>query len=292
MPRNPLHDAQWQARLDAAERDLAAARRAESAAAISFGGPAHRAALVWLDAALAARRDARRMQFETIADYANWRFSSLAIPKDGFGVARVMADFASLQEVDAAFEHALRDEREGTLEQRFRLETGQPPGMMAFAEAANVVSSWRQFGTLDCMVSFCVAEDLFHICLAHAWGALALQSNEIFRTIATQLTRESLLLQLPDAAPVFQDDGHRLAKHRDLIRQVNELAAKFRFYRHLLPERGLREEFCRVDMLWNGASWIDPEWSSVVYDKLPVTLREAAGQPGLPALPGRNFPRD
>lgn len=289
MPRNPFYAPHWQVRLDAAERDLAAARRAESAAAASFGGPAHRAALAWLDAALTARRDARRMRFETVADYAAWRFSSLTAPKDGFGVARDMTDFASIQEVDAAYEYALRDEREGTLEQRFRLDTAQPVSLAAFADAASVVSSWRRFGEIDCMVSFCLAENLFHICLAHAWGALALQSNEIFRAIATRLTQESLLLQAPDAAPVFRDDGYRLAKHRDLIREVNARAAKFRFYRHLLPERGLREEFCRVDMVWNGAGWIDPDWSAMVFDRLPQALREAAGQPPLPQLPGHDF---
>lgn len=139
------------------------------------------------------------------------------------------------------------------------------------------------------MVSFCLAAQLFHVCLAHPWGALTLKSNEVFRGIATQLTRESILLQLPEAASVFTDDGHRLARHRELIRQVNGLAAKFRFYRHLLPERGLQEEFCRVDMVWNGAGWIDPDWSAIVYNRLPATLREAAGQPAMPALPPGTF---
>lgn len=286
MPRNPLYDVNWQSRLTAAETELAAARRDELAAATSFGSTAHRAALAWLDAARAARRTAWHMQFKTIGEYAAWRFSSLAASKDGFALARETEDFVSIQEVDTAYEYALRDEREGTLEQRFRLEIGQPPGLAAFAEANTAISSWRRFGEIDCMVSFCLAEDLFHVCLAHPWGGLALKSNEIFRTIATQLTRESVLLQAPGVSPVFQDDGHRLAQHRELIRQVNAVAAKFCFYRHLLPERGLREEFCRVDMVWNGASWIDPDWSAQVYDKLPATLRDAAGQPALPTLPG------
>jgi hypothetical protein len=289
VPRNPFFEANWQSQLASAEEALAAAQRGESAASANFASPEHRTALARLDTARATQRAVWRTQFETVAEYAAWRFSGLGPSRDGFILAREPADFASMEEVDTAYEHALRDEREGTLEQRFLLETGQPPGLTGFARAGETISSWRRFGDLDCMVSFCLAESLFHICLAHPWGGLALKSNEIFRAIATQLTRESLLLQAPDAAKLFQDDGHRLAQHRELIRHVNGLAAKFRFYRHLLPERGLREEFCRVEMVWNGAGWIDPDWSAMVYDRLPLTLRVAAGQPALPALPGTTF---
>jgi len=289
VPANPLYDANWQAELSAADAALAAARREESTAAASFASPEHRFALARLDAAQATRRAVWRTKFETIASYAAWRFTGLGAPRDGFSLAREIANFVTMEEVDTAYEHAVRDEHEGTLERRFLLETGQPPGLAGFAEASETISSWRRFGDIDCMVSFCIAEALFHICLAHPWGGLALKSNEIFRAIATQLTRESLLLQAPEAAKLFHDDGHRLAQHRELIRHVNDLAAKYRFYRHLLPERGLREEFCRVDMVWNGAAWIDPDWSAMVYAKLPQTLREAAGQPASLALPGANF---
>jgi hypothetical protein len=287
MPRNPFYNVNWHAQLTTAEATLAEARRGEAAA--SFGSAEHRTALAWLDAARVAQRTAWRMQFETITAYARWRFGGLEESRDGFAVARDMTAFISIEEVDTAYEYALRDEREGTLEQRFRLENGQPAGLAAFARVNDTISSWRRFGELDCMVSFCIAEDLFHVCLAHPWGALALKSNEIFRSIATQLARETILLQVPDAAKLFRDDGHRLMQNRDLIREVNALAAKLRFYRHLLPERGLREEFCRVDMVWNGASWIDPDWSAMVYAKLPLPLRDAAGQPALAALPSGNL---
>ena len=243
-------------------------------------------------AAVEAARAAWRAQFETVADYAAWRFSRLAAAKDGFALDHDAAEFATIEAVESAYENAARDAREGTLERRFRLQTDQPPELAAFAEGSGTISSWRRFGEIDCMVSFCLADGLIHICLAHPWGGLALKSNEIFRTIATQLARETILLQRPGAAVVFTDDGHKLARHRELIRQVNGLAAQCRFYRHLLPERGLREEFCRVDMVWNGASWIDPDWSAVVYDRLPRTLREAAGQPASPLLPGQNFALD
>lgn len=284
MPRNPLYDKNWHPRLSAAQRALETARRNEAQAPGGFGSAAHRAALAALDHARAEQRAAWAAQFETVADYAAWRFANLAEGKDGFAVAHDLAGFSSLDAVDAAYENAERDEHEGTLEQRFRLETGQPAGLAAFADASGTVSSWRRLGEIDCMVSFCLADDLFHICLAHRWGALALKSNDIFRAIATQLTRETILLQAPGAEVLFHDNGHRLAQHRELIRHVNGLAAKFRFYRHLQPERGLREEFCRVAMVWNGAGWIDPDWEAMVYARLPRTLRDATGQTALPAL--------
>ncbi len=290
MPRNPYYDANWHARLEAAQTALNAARRDEAAQAAGFASPAHRAAMAALDNAKDELRAAWRARFETVADYAAWRFADVTESRDGFALAHDPAAFASIEEVDAAHAHAVRDEREGTLEQRFRLETGQPAGLTAFTPGGQTFSSWRRFGEIDCMVSFCLAEGLFHICLAHPWGALALKSNDIFRAIATQLTRESLILQAPEAERLFHDDGHRLLQNRELIRHVNGLAAQFRFYRHLLPERGLREEFCRVDMVWNGAGWIDPEWSAMVYAKVPEVLRAATGQPALPALPSAPLP--
>jgi hypothetical protein len=289
MARNPLYDPGWHGRLMAAEAALAAARADEAAAAGAFfAGPAHRAALARLDAARAERQAAWRTQFSTIAAYAAWRFGTLEEGKDLFALAQDPASFTSLEAVDAAYEHALRDAREGMLESRFRLEVGQPVALAAFAPGAGTISSWRLFGEIDCMVSFCLAEQNFHICLAHPWGGLAAQkSNEMFRAIATQLARETILLQAPETAPVFNDGGHRLAQNREAIRAVNALAAKFRFYRHLLPERNLREEFCAVSMTWNGAGWIDPDWEAHVFDRLPESLRDASGQPALPALSAR-----
>jgi hypothetical protein len=285
MPRNPLYDPGWAVRLQAIETRLAQLRRRETAeATASFASPAHHAALGWLDAAKQERRTAFLGQFETIADYAMWRLTGLEPSKDGFAMAWDPAGFTSISDVDDAYERTLQHRREGTLEENFRLSIGQPPGLAAFADKSSIISSWRRFGETDCMVSFCTAAENFNICLAHQWGQLTRQSNELFRSIATQLARESMVLMLPAATPVFERDGHRMAQNREAIRQVNALAAKFRFYRHLLPEHGLREEFCQVTMGWDGARFIDPEWSAIVYGTLPLALREAAGQPSLLAL--------
>jgi hypothetical protein len=286
MARNPLYNAQWRARLEAAKAALQAIRAEETrCAAAGFGSPAHRRALAMLDEARALRTAIWRTQFETIADYAAWRFSTLEDARDAFALARDLTGFTSIEAVDEAFANAQRDARDGTLEQRFRLEVGQPAGLAAFAPGSGTISSWRRFGEIDCMVSFCLAEQNFHICLAHPWGGLAAQkSNEMFRAIATQLARETILLQAPEAEPVFADGGHRLAQNREAIRVVNALAAKFRFYRHLLPERNLREEFCAVSMVWNGSGWIDPDWEARVFDRLPESLRDAGSLPALPAL--------
>ncbi len=289
--QNPFYDAGWAARLRVADAALLAAQQNEQAAArAGFAGAAHRAALAALEAAQAHRRAAFVAQFARVADYAAWRFGRLEAAKDGFAIVWEELDYPSIAAVDEAFERALRHRREGTLEQDFRLNIGQPAGLAAFADASRLLSTWRRFGAIDCMVSFDAVDDEFHVCLAHHWGKLTRDSNESFRRIATQLARESIALIHPEAGPIFAAERHRLAQHRDLIRQVNALAGKFRFYRHLLPEHGLREEFCAVSMGWDGARFIDPEWSSVVYGTLPGALREAAGQPALPALPGAFTP--
>lgn len=284
MARNPFYDPAWHGRLSAAEAALAAARAAETeAAAGAFGGAAHRAALVRLEVARGARAEAWRAQFSSIAAYASWKFGELPESRDEFTVAYDFAGFTSIEAVDEAFANAQRDARDGVLEQRFRLAEGQPVGLAAFAPGAETISSWRRFGDIDVMVSFCFAEERFHICLAHPWGGLAAKkSNELFRAIAGQLTRETILLQLPEVAPVFAEGGHRLAQNRAAIRAVNLLAERFCFYRHLLPERQLREEFCALTATWNGVGWIDPDWEARIYDRLPAALRDASLLP--PAL--------
>src|SRR5579871_826625 len=106
MPRNPYYDKDWHSKLSLAEAILTAARQDEAEAATVFASPRHRAAMATLKRARAEQRAAWRLQFETVADYAAWRFGDLAEGRDGFAVAHRVADFTSLEEVDAAYEHA------------------------------------------------------------------------------------------------------------------------------------------------------------------------------------------
>jgi hypothetical protein len=64
------------------------------------------------------------------------------------------------------------------------------------------------------------------------------------------------------------------------------MAAKFRFYRHLLPRRDLKEQFCLVAMTWDGARFIDPDFSAALYESLPAALRAAEQTPEPARLPG------
>jgi hypothetical protein len=281
---NTHYDPDWAGRITTAEAYYVRAQMlCDAAMATGFGSPAHRAALDRLAAAKDELRAARLSQFHSIAEYAAWRFSTLEDAEDGFALIPDFRELTSVAEVDDAYERASRHRREGSLEGKSRLQTGQPPGLAAFAEETTVISTWRRFGPVDtgieCMVTFHETAGRYHICLAHAWGGLRHNSNEIFRRIATQLARESIMLLRPAAAPVFRPDGHRQAQNRDLIREVNALAANFQFYRHLLPDQGLREQFSRVDMGWDGASFYDPDWSAMVYPTLPEVLRAAAATP-------------
>lgn len=281
MPANPHHTPDWLPRLASAEAAYASAQAQCIAAAL--GTPAHDAAQEHLATAREALRLARLARFPLIADYAASLFAGLEANEDGFFALPDFAEFTSIEQADAAHERALTRQREGLLERQSRLQTGQPRGLAAFAVADEVVSTWRHFGPSDsgisCLVSFHEAAGQYHVCLAHHWGQLHQQSNEAFRRIATLLARESIQLLAPETAPVFTPDGHRLARNRELIRTANALAARFSFYRHLLPEHGLREEFALVGMLWNGASFIDPDWSAVVYQTLPEALYLAAATP-------------
>ena len=281
---NPHYDPDWAARITTAEAYYTRAQMlCDAAMGAGFGSPGHRAALDRLTAAKNELAAARLSQYPSIAEYAARRFATLEDAEDGFAVIPNFAAFTSIAQVDEACERAAQHRREGSLEYKTRLPTGQPHGLTAFGEETAVISTWRRFGPVDtgieCMVTFHETAGRYHICLAHGWGSLRHNSNEIFRRIATQLARESIMLLRPAAAPVFRPDGHRQAQNRALIREVNVLAASFQFYRHLLPDHGLREQFSRVDMGWDGASFYDPDWSAAVYSTLPEALRAAAAMP-------------
>ena len=281
---NPHYHPDWSNRLATAQaRYTHAQMRCDAAMATGFSSRAHRDALNSLSAAKDELKTAQLSQFPNVADYAAWLFAGLGDAGDGFAVIPDFAAFTSVTEVDEAYERAGRHQREGLLESKSRLRTGQPASLAAFADASAVISTWRLFGSAEtgikCMVSFHETGARFHICLAHPWGGLQRHSNEAFRRIATQLARESILLISPATAPVFRADGHRQAQNRELIREVNALAAGFQFYRHLLPGHGLREAFSRVDMGWDGASFYDPDWSAAEYSTLPEALRAAAATP-------------
>jgi hypothetical protein len=291
---NPLYDPDWaathRARTAACEKWLIIC--GQIAEQDGFGAPRHRAALAQHQQAKAAAAEALLGQHRTIADYAAWRFGTLPPAKDGVAILPDFDGFQSIADADAAFERAYDRRTETALIDSISLPVRQPAGLGAFAVAENVISSWRRFEPaeldpypsakasqpLDCMVSFQQIGEAFHICIAHRWGDLAPQSRDQFRNIATMLARQAITFLHPEAAVIFAGGKHAAPEHRTLIRTVNETARRFYFYRHLWPRRDLKEQFCRVEMAWDGARFIDPDFSAVLYESLPAALRAASEQ--------------
>jgi hypothetical protein len=289
--KNPFYESDWLQNYQlcvakSAQWEIAVQ---EIARADGFGSPRHLAAMAQQRAAKTALAAAALAQHETIADYAAWRFGTLPVPKDGVTIVPDFDGFETIAAVDAAFERAAQRQTENPFLNEMSLPVRQPAGLAAFAVPETVISSWRRFemaelwsynnpngpAYLDCLVSFQQIGDDFHICIAHRWGGLSPQSQDQFRNIATILARQALQFAVPAAAVIFAEGKHNLLEHRDLIRQINDRAKNIHFYRHLLPRRDLKEQFCRVDMTWNGSKFIDPDFSAALYEALPAVLRAA-----------------
>jgi hypothetical protein len=293
---NPYYDPGWAAKVAdcTARAEKWRIVCAHIGARDGFGAPRHRAALARHEQAKARVEEARRGRFETVADYAAWRFGAVPPARGGVAVLPDFEGFSSIEAVDAAFWRVMRQEAENPLVDAMSLPMRQPAGLAAFAPARDALSSWRRFspgelsrypaatGTepVDCLVSFHQLGGEFHICIAHRWGRLSPQSRDQFCNIATLLARQTIEVLHPGVGMIFTEGRHAAPQYRELLRQGNAAAARFRFYRHLLPRRDLKEQFCRVDMGWDGARFIDPDFEAALYEALPEALRAAAENAG------------
>ncbi|MDE8345010.1 MAG: hypothetical protein POH28_02365 [Acidocella sp.] len=279
---NPFYEPAWQSALGRAEGALAQCKlTAEMAAQQGFGGPRHLVALRALDAAREAVAAAWRSRFESIEAYARWRFSTLKRDQEDM-LVQDFAAFFSIEDVDAAYLRAQTRVGEVLAGKAAFLNIGQPVGLAAFGPGEKILSSPRRFSAaelgrqgdemLECVVSFHERGAEFHICIGHRWGALSAGAEDAFRLIATQLARQTIMILSPEAEILFAGGQHAAPAYRDLIRAVNDHARRFVFYRHLLPARGMKEQFCRVDMGWDGARFIDPDFSACLYEAVPASL--------------------
>lgn len=277
-PANPLFDPEWPDKLAQASADhYAAQAAAEAQAQRELGSAAHRAALTILEHTARALLAAERARFQTIPAYADWRFSGLPPARDGFEVLPDFEEFPSLEAVDEAFARARRQRQEHADSNAGLLRDGQPASLRAFAEASRVVTSWRQFGPggPEALVSACEADEQIHICIAHRWGGIGPESNLRYLHASSLLAQEIITLRQPGAEALFKDDGFRMVANREMLRAGNEIAARLMLYRHLLPGAGQREEFARVNLVWNGARFVEPDWEAEIYGALPLALRAA-----------------
>jgi hypothetical protein len=276
---NPFFDPEWPDRLaQASAAHYAAREMAELEAERELGSAAHRSALSALEDAAQTLLLAERAQFQTISDYAQWRFSGLPHARDGFESLPDLLGFSSLDEVDEAFTRARQQRHESGEADAGLLRDAQPLGLVAFADPMAMVTSWRQFGAGGpaALVSACEAEGRIHICIAHRWGGIGPESNLRYLHASSLLAQETIMLRLPGSEVLFRDDGFRMAVNRDMLRAANEIAARMVLYRHLLPGAGQREEFARVTLVWSGARFIEPDWEAEIYGTLPLALRDAA----------------
>ncbi|MDD2794948.1 hypothetical protein [Acidocella sp.] len=302
---NPYYDPYWEQKY----RKLAARTEkwrvvcAQIAARDGFGAPRHLRALAQREQAKALEDAARRGRFATVADYATWRFAAVPPAREGGVALPDFEAFPSIEAVDAAFWRVLHQEAQNPLVDAMSLPVRQPAGLAAFAPPRDVLSSWRRFfpaelsrypaatgaEPVDCLVSFHQLGGEFHICIAHRWGRLSPHAHDQFRNVATLLARQTMEVLHPGVGMIFTEGRHAAPQYRELLRQANAAAARFRFYRHLLPRRDLREQFCRVDMGWDGARFIDPDFEVALYEALPEALRtapEKAAAGGLQLPPG------
>ena len=289
MTENPYFDADWEHKYR--ERLATAERWQEVCDSIArqdgFGAPRHRAALAQMQEARANAEAALRGRHATLAQYAQARFAALDLSYEPDYAA-----FTTLEQVHAALRQAGLGEP--VLVNEVSLPVGQPPGLAAFHPASAVIASARRFEAaelgvhqglpaetyLDCIVSVHEQGERIHFCIAHRWGALSPRSGDQFRNIATVLARQAIAFSHPDAGSVFGAASASPDK-RGLIRKINALAAKFRFYRHMLPRRELREQFGLVEMTWAGTRFIDPDFSATLFPSLPEALRAAAEAGGI-----------
>jgi HEPN domain-containing protein len=295
MPENPYFDPDWEQKyLELAARAARYHTVCEVIAAeAGFGSPRHGAALAQWQAVRDAARAARRGQFPTLAAYAAWRFAPLELPYTPDYEA-----FSSIEQVHAALEHAEAARGDSAYIDDASLPAGQPAGLAAFAPGGAIMSSPRRFQSaelgapgevfLDCIVTVHQLGAEIHFCIAHRWGDLSPSSRDQFRNIATVLARQAIEFSLPEAAGLF-GAKHATPDKRELIREINTRVSNFRFYRHVLPRRDLKEQFSRVDMTWTGTRYIDPDFEAALYNALPEALRkaqEASGSFFEPALGG------
>jgi len=288
MPANPYYDPDWEHKYRASAAEAEKWQQACDAIAAQdgFGSPRHRAALASLQKSREAAQTARRGEHKTLAGYAAWRFTGLALDWTPDFTA-----FTTLDQVHEALAQAEATRLENAWLDDVSLPVRQPDGLAAFADKTTTVCSPRRFEAaemgagqgiaaesfLDCIVTMQELGEEVHFCIAHRWGALSPQSRDQFRNIATVLARQAIGFMNPETAEIFAAP-HARPDQRLLVREINAQASRFRFYRHVLPRRELREQFGRVDMAWTGIKYIDPDFSAALYATIPEALREASGR--------------
>jgi hypothetical protein len=276
---NPDYDPNWKARHDAhaVERDRAEREKTRLIEAGQMMSDAYAEARARWKKHHAECLAAIIAQHKTVQDYAAWRFQS-APPNTGFQDASVLlpvVDFASLrtiEEANAAW-HRLHDiAQAAALDQRGSLPIGQPPGLVAFADATapGLYRYWREFTAQDlypgpyargmgALTLMTVDEqaDGRHICFMHKWGSPGISVTNAIEPLATAVYREACAIAA--GQPATRSGWlERLMGRKPALMDP----ARFHFYEHTPPAPGgtLREDFARVELTFEEGVFRKPDW--------------------------------
>lgn len=209
---NPHYRPDWSAlrAQHGAEMKEASEERDRLAKQDDIGSPAYQEAESRAKTHLHAYKETFRQQFPTVQEYAAWLFDTFdptrPVLGDPFPLPSVdIAAFRTVEEADAEWSRIRRIVEKAEIEAEGSLKVGQPPGLLAFADASRVRSYWRQFTgqdlypggyrTEDICVSALVTvdelEDGWHICFMHDPSNYNTGIVGVFERLATVIYREA-----------------------------------------------------------------------------------------------------
>ena len=291
---NDRFDPNWEAAHDhhAAERNRVY-KELEKLDWPERGGSGRGAALkVEYDYRQKACHQALLSQHRTVQDYAAWRMSHWPIGRDleRLGQLCEAPDFSgmkTIEEVDA--EHSRLDRRFdlAAAEIRGRRTTGQPPGLLAFANARSpgLTQYWREFSSDElhvsghygsgarALVTVDLQADGWHVCFMQEPEVKGVSVTNCIETLATCLYRE--IRKTAGVDGVRYPNPLATARHWWTTRRLRTDCApdRFHFYQHTCSTPNLREEFDRVLLRFEKRQFHNPNW--IGFKVVPDVIQRA-----------------
>lgn len=323
---NPHYDPDWKKLHDryAAERTRLEKERNRLIAAGAMASNAYKQAASDFDHHHQACLASFKMQHATVQEYAAWLFREFEVSMGDWegGIPVPVVDFEALhtiEEADTAWSRVHRIVSDSAAERRQSLPTGQPQGLLAFADAASptLARYWREFSPRDLYPTGYAREggtrtlmtvdeqsDGWHVCFMHDWDSVGMSVTNAIDRLATAVYCEARILAEQEQAPASGRMRGWLARRRVAhVRATMPVPERFHFYQHLPPRGGafLSEQFDRVDMQFDNGEFRKPEWSG--YRIIPCSIQSArfdcaldasvlGVQPGRPLICDRRVAKD
>ena len=232
-------------------------------------------------------------QHRTVQDYAEWRMSHWPLGRDleRLGQFCDPPDFSgmkTIEEVDA--EHSRLDHRFdlATAEIRGRRTTGQPPGLLAFANARSpgLTQYWREFSSDElyvsghygssgarALVTVELQADGWHVCFMQEPDVKGVSVTNSIETLATCLYRE--IRRRAGVDGVRFPNPLATLRHRWATRHLRVALApdRFHFYQHTCAVPGMSEDFDRVQLRFEEGKFRNPKW--IGFKVIPAVIQQA-----------------